>query len=414
MKFVSSSQTVRAILVGIGVLIGVAGCSSGSSTPQNDNQIAASDPSGITNNLPGDANKPSDTNITDDIISTSTLPNSGLINTIPLLPVQATVVINTEFGAVSDTAMSPNGERFAIVILEWNFDDSPNPNPKGDRIEIYNTNSGALELTIPLIDLTLFSEFLFWSDSDVLHIFDFPYIDGNTRWLSWSADTGMLVQDQMLPHEPCTDRRMHFSSYHAKADVLVFRNTNEENTQTTLCQYKLSDLTRTSTTLNFPTNDGEAPIISADGSIVAVREGYVRMHTYHSSNLEYANVVYEGESIQILGADFRLIASSSRGIELLPSGTRWDIGRNKIFKAENGTVLGALMPSSRNYFRLVSVPDATVIGDVKTFGRILSSGLVSSDGQVLSMETTLTEPAKVSQFDFYSLTEKTNYTAVIE
>ena len=81
------------------------------------------------------------------LISTTTLQNSGLSGAIPLPEARASITVSEEFDYIENYALSPDGSGFAIALSEDRLF-NPRPNPKGDRIEIYNTDTGQLVQTL--------------------------------------------------------------------------------------------------------------------------------------------------------------------------------------------------------------------------------------------------------------------------
>jgi len=109
MKLISPRQIVRATLVGSRTLVTLAGCSCDSATPPIDNQNTTSTATQSANNL-------IDANTVDNIISTTTLPNSGLLIPIPVLSAQTRVVLDNEFRSSDDRSRIIWSISFSIKV----------------------------------------------------------------------------------------------------------------------------------------------------------------------------------------------------------------------------------------------------------------------------------------------------------
>jgi len=193
-----------------------------------------------------------------------------------------------------------------------------------------------------------------------------------------------------------------------------------------MCQLNLSDSSTSSVEVDFVVSG--SPIVSPDGSIVAMNQVWhggspfistTRAHTYDAPNLQYRDEVYKYEgNLLMLGPGFRLTIDASDAFDgslgpvLLPSSDMLDVGPREFIASESGKVLSARNPSSRDHVRFVTLPEGIVIGDVPEPPDSHDYRLISSDGEVAVIFNKIIRYKKF-RFDFYNLSNRTNYTALV-
>lgn len=206
------------LLLGVCLASGLVACSG--DAPSSSTQHAS------TENIDSDTDAGLIEQPDSSLISTTTLQDSGLSGAIPLLEARASITVSEEFDYIENYALSPDGSGFAIALSE-NGLFNPRPNPKGDRIEIYNTNTGQLVQTLGYPASLGNNGHLFWSTSNRIHLFFGSYSSGSEpteRWVGWDATTGVAVQDQsVVQAEPCDNwSGMFYEAFHSSSDTVVF------------------------------------------------------------------------------------------------------------------------------------------------------------------------------------------------